>query len=154
MNGTRSISSATVAIPGIELAPRRALVTSRPKRCKAREILSFLSFFSFRADFSHFDLFHRERQWPFIGDAREFTRAWRERFIDFILAQCPTSMENLFFGTRIILRPSCATPTETHSRFLEPTMNRATELERRKAKTNSNSLCIVSQASAIDSVRT
>lgn len=114
--------------------------------------LSFL-FFSFRADFSHFDLFHRERQWPFIGDAREFTRAWRERFIDFILAQCPTSMENLFFGTRIILRPSCATPTETHSRFLEPTMNRATS-GRRKAETNSNSLCIVSQASAIDSVRT
>lgn len=145
-----------MAIPGIELAPRRALVTSRPKRCeatRAKFFLPFLSFFSFRADFSHFDLFHRERQWPFIGDAREFTRAWRERFIDFILAQCPTSMENLFFGTRIILRPSCATPTETHLRFLEPTMNRAMS-GRRKAETNSNSLCIVSQASAIDSVRT
>lgn len=47
LNGTRSISSATVAIPGIELAPRRALVTSRPKRCKAREILSSFPFFFF-----------------------------------------------------------------------------------------------------------
>lgn len=45
LNGTRSISSATVAIPGIELAPRRALVTSRPTLQSARN--SFFPFFFF-----------------------------------------------------------------------------------------------------------
>lgn len=116
LNGTRSISSATV-IPGIEFAPRRILVTSRPT-LESYEILSFSPFFfSFRCtDFSHFDLFHRNGR---SSGIREFTRAWCERSIDFILPMSDFDGK-LFFGPRIILRPSCTTPTEIHSRSTFP----------------------------------
>lgn len=116
LNGTRSISSATV-IPGIEFAPRRILVTSRPT-LESYEILSFSPFFfSFRCtDFSHFDLFHRNGR---SSGIREFTRAWCERSIDFILPMSDFDGK-LFFGPRIILRPSFTTPTEIHSRSTFP----------------------------------
>lgn len=116
LNGTRSISSATV-IPGIEFAPRRILVTSRPT-LESYEILSFSPFFfSFRCtDFSHFDLFHRNGR---SSGIREFTRAWCERSIDFILPMSDFDGK-IFFGPRIILRPSCTTPTEIHSRSTFP----------------------------------
>lgn len=119
LNGTRSISSATV-IPGIEFAPRRILVTSRPT-LESYEILSFSPFFfSFRCtDFSHFDLFHRNGR---SSGIREFTRAWCERSIDFILPMSDFDGK-LFFGPRIILRPSCTTPTEIHSRSTFPWTN-------------------------------
>lgn len=75
LNGTRSISSATV-IPGIEFAPRRILVTSRPT-LESYEILSFSPFFFFISMHGFFAFRLVSPQWPFIRNTRVYSSVVR-----------------------------------------------------------------------------